>query len=211
MTRLFILALLATTMIGCESTYYATWEKLGYEKRDILSERVEETRDDQEEASEQFADALEQFQSVVKVDGGELETKYKKLKAELEDSEDIAEDVRNRIASVEDVAADLFEEWEQELESYSDANLKRASAEQLRDTKQRYRKLLSAMQNAESKMEPVLSVFRDQVLFLKHNLNARAIASLQNTVVELESDVAALIADMNKSIAEADEFIKSIQ
>lgn len=211
MTRTFILGLFALTMIGCESTYYATWEKLGYEKRDILSERVEETRDDQEEASEQFADALEQFQSVVKVDGGELETKYKKLKADLEDSEDIAEDVRNRIASVEDVAADLFEEWEQELESYSDANLKRASAEQLRDTKQRYRKLLSAMQNAESKMEPVLSVFRDQVLFLKHNLNARAIASLQNTVVKLESDVAALIADMNKSIAEADEFIKSIQ
>lgn len=209
--RISILVLLAMTALGCESTYYATWEKLGYEKRDILSERVEETRDDQEEAKEQFADALEQFQSVVKVDGGELEAKYKKLKAELDDSEGIAEDVRNRIASVEDVAADLFEEWEQELEAYSDANLKRASKEQLRDTQRRYAKLLAAMKTAESKMEPVLKVFRDQVLFLKHNLNARAIASLQTTVVELESDVAALIADMNKSIAEADEFIKSIQ
>lgn len=198
-------------LTGCKSAYYGTWEKLGYEKRDILAERVEEASDDQKEAKKQFKDALAQFQSVVKVDGGELESKYKKLKGELEDSEDIAASVKKRIKSVESVAADLFAEWKKELDQYNDAGLRRSSEQQLAETRAQYSRLVTAMKSAGSKMEPVLKVFRDQVLFLKHNLNARAIASLRNTVVELETDVAALIRDMDKSIAEADAFIKGLE
>ena len=35
-------------------------------------------------------------------------------------------------------------------------------------------------------MKPVLAAFHDQVLVLKHNLNARAIASLEGTAVTLQ-------------------------
>ena len=209
--NLAISVVLLNVLAGCSATYYAAWEKLGYEKRDILAERVEEASDDQKEAKKQFASALEQFRSVVKVDGGELESKYKKLKSELEESEEIAESVSERIESVEEVANDLFAEWKKELDQYSDANLRQSSEQKLRETKKQYAKLLAAMKTAESKMEPVLKVFRDQVLYLKHNLNARAISALRSTVVELETDVAALIKDMDKSIAEADAFIKGLE
>lgn len=43
---------------GCQSAYYGAWEKLGVEKRDILVDRVENAKESQEEAQEQFADAL---------------------------------------------------------------------------------------------------------------------------------------------------------
>ena len=66
------------------------------------------------------------------------------------------------------------------------------------------------MQRAESKMAPVLAAFSDQVLYLKHNLNARAIASLDDTVIELEGEIAGLIADMEASIAEANTFIDAM-
>ena len=78
------------------------------------------------------------------------------------------------------------------------------------DTRKRYDVLMVAMKGAETKMTPVLGAFGDQVLFLKHNLNAQAITSLQDTVVKIESDVGKLIEEMQKSIAEADSFIASM-
>jgi len=183
---------------------------MGYHKRDILVERVDEARNEQEEAKEQFRDALEAFQSVVAFDGGDLRAVYDRLSHELDASEARAEAVTDRIASVNRVATDLFEEWETELDQYESADLRRRSEEQLWATKSRYEQLYAAMRRAESKMEPVLVAFRDQVLFLKHNLNAQAVASLQGEVVTLQAEIDDLIAEMEEAIAEADAFIASM-
>lgn len=204
------LSVLAPVLGGCQSTYYAAWEKLGWHKRDILVDRVEKARDSQEQAKTQFADALEQFRSVVKVDGGDLQTKYDKLRVELADSRARAGDVSDRIDGVKDVSEALFREWEGELDQYESPDLRRASASELKDTRRRYDQLIAAMERAESKMQPVLSAFSDQVLFLKHNLNARAVASLQGVTVSLEKEIGVLIEDMNRSIDEANAFIETM-
>jgi hypothetical protein len=197
-------------LASCQTAYYATLEKLGYHKRDLLVRRVQDARDSQEEAKEQFQSALEQFSSVVNFRGGELEAKYNQLKAALDNSDDRAQAVHKRIAAVEDVAEALFKEWEGELSQYTNDTLRRASARQLAQTRQRYIPLMRAMRRAETKMAPVLAAFRDQVLFLKHNLNAQAIASLQQELVTVETDIAALMRAMEASIAEADAFIKAL-
>ena len=201
---------LLATLIGCQTAYYSTWEKLGWHKRDILVDRVTDARDEQEAAKEQFADALERFIAVTEVDGGELDTRYRDLNTAYQRSESRARGVRDRIESVEDVAEDLFAEWEGELEEYESRELRRASERQLRETRRRYDGMIAAMRSAESKMDPVLSAFRDQVLFLKHNLNARAIASLQDTTSRIEDDVAQLIREMEASIREANTFIEQM-
>jgi len=205
--RRSILPVLAAALAlgGCSGI--AVREKLGFPKREQLVNRVEETRDAQEEAKVQFASTLEELQSLTGADGGELETIYNRLRRELERSESRAAAVTERIDAVERVGKALFKEWEAELEEYDSASLRRASEEQLEETRARYEELTRAMRRAESKMEPVLAAFGDQVLFLKHNLNARAIASLDRTVAELEGEIATLIADMEASIAEANAFI----
>ena len=68
----------------------------------------------------------------------------------------------------------------------------------------------TAMKKAETKIKPVLRAFNDRVLFLKHNLNAGAIASLRKQKKAVETDIKSLVADMNKSISEADRFIKAM-
>lgn len=208
---------LGTTMLvsllvftGCQTAYYKTMEKVGYHKRDLLVSRVEAARDVQQEAKEQFQTALERFTEVLGFDGGDLEKKYNQLNKEYEKSESKAEAVRDRIASVEDVAQALFKEWEGELQEYNSDALRRASQVKLDDTRNRYGQLISAMKRAESKIDPVLTAFRDQVLFLKHNLNAQAIASIQNELVSVESDIALLIREMERSIGEADSFIQAM-
>jgi hypothetical protein len=202
------LALLLVT--GCQRAYYATMEKFGYHKRDILVQRVQDARDSQEEAKEQFQSALEKFSAVLNFHGGALEEQYNQLKAEFDRSEAKANAVRKRINAVEDVAHALFREWEEELEQYSSPSLRRASAQQLAQTRRRYTPLIGAMRRAESKIDPVLSAFRDQVLFLKHHLNARAIASLKQERVAIEADITSLIRAMEASITEANTFIKTI-
>jgi hypothetical protein len=207
-----VTSLLAFSLSGCSGIYYDAQEQLlGRQKRHILRSRVEAGQKDQAEAQEQFQSTLDLFKDVTKFDGGELEGFYKKLQGEYDDSEARAEDVRERIVSIEKVATDLFTEWEGEIGDIQSADLRRRSRESMNETKLRYQRYIAAMRRAEGKMEPVLLAFRDQVLFLKHNLNARAIASIQENTVEIENDVAALIRDMRRSVSEAESFLDSMQ
>jgi len=207
-----IVAALTFTLLlaGCQSAYYAAWEKVGVEKRDILVDRVENAKESQEDAQEQFSSALEAFSAVVMFDGGELEDVYDKLNGQYEDSLAAAEEVSVRIDKVESVAQALFDEWESELDKYQNASLKRDSAAKLRETQRRYNTLIKAMRKAESKMPPVLSALQDNVLYLKHNLNASAIGALQGELSTIENNVAQLINQMNAAIAESDAFIASM-
>ena len=206
---LCVLSLIFT--VGCSKTYYSAMEQIGYDKREILTDRVESARESQEEAKEQFSSALERFKSVVAFDGGSLQSKYEELNDEYELSEQRAEAVKDRIDAVEDVAQALFAEWADEIKQYTSFKLRKSSQDKLTATKRKYSGLIRAMRNAEAKMYPVLSAFKDQVLYLKHNLNAKAIAALEGELGTIRSDVDVLIKEMDKSIAEADAFIKTLE
>lgn len=203
--------LLLLITVGCESTYYSAMEKIGVEKRDILVDRVEGARDSQEAAQEQFASALEQYSALLNFNGGDLQGIYEAISDEYEASREAANQVSDRINAIENVAQALFDEWHDELEQYSNASLRRDSERKLRDTERRYGQLLRAMRRAESRMVPVLDALKDNVLYLKHNLNAKAIGALQGELGSIESDVARLIADMNSAIAESEVFIASLE
>ncbi len=206
-----MLLLIALDLSSCDTAYLATMEKMGYAKRDILSDRVKSARNAQEDAKQEIQSTLELFGKVVSYDGGDLESTYKKLSGELEASEDSAKAVRKKIADVESVADALFSEWEQELGQYSSADLRRKSQAKLTQTKSGYKDMLSAMKRAEQRIDPVLRPLRDQVLYLKHNLNARALAAIKGELVKVDAQVDQLVKDMNRSIAEADKFIQSME
>lgn len=207
----WLIIALALALSGCQSAYYAAWEKLGVEKRDILVDRVEDARETQQDAQEQFSSALEQFSTLINYDGGELQRVYEQLGDEYESSKSAAEDVTARIDSVESVAEALFDEWQNELENYTNANLRRDSERQLKDTRRRYENLLKSMRRVERSMDPVLASLQDNVLYLKHNLNANAVGALQGELQSISQNVSRLIQEMNAAIAQSDEFIKSIQ
>jgi t-SNARE complex subunit (syntaxin) len=186
-------------------------EKLGVHKRDIMVDRVKAARDTQNEAKEQFLTAMEQFKSVVNFQGGDLEKEYSKLNATLQKSESKAAEVRNRIKAVEDVSEALFSEWRSEIKQYTSDTLRKSSQHKYDVTKKKYTELMKAMKKAEGKLEPALAPLRDQVLFMKHNLNARAIAGLSNELISVQTNVDRLVRDMESAITEADAFISSLK
>lgn len=200
----------ASVLPACTSAGIAIREQLGYAKREQLVDRVEDARDAQDAAKKQFDSALDEFLALTGSTGTKLEETYSRLKKQADRANERADTVRSRISSVEAVSAALFKEWQKELEQFKTPQLRTQSEQMLQSTRVQYDKLIGVMKNAESRMQPVLDIFNEQVLFLKHNLNAQAIASLQNTATQLETDVAALIRELETSIAEANTFIEQM-
>ena len=196
---------------GCQQAYYATMEKVGVHKRDILVDRVEGAQQSQRQAQEQFSSALEQFSALVKYDGGDLQRQYKLTQAEYDACEKSALDVKNRIDAIEQVAEALFKEWQQELNEYSNQSLKRDSERKLSQTRRQYNSLLVTMRQAEATMQPVLASLKDNALYLKHNLNAQAIGALKGEFGSIERDISRLLTEMNKAIAESERFLTTLK
>jgi len=204
------LAALVLLNAGCRSAVYSTYEKFGVYKRDLLKKRVIAARNEEKEAGEQFKDALTKLRELYGSSGSDLEKTYDKLKSEYDGSVAKAESVRKRVRDMETVAADLFREWESEIKQISSEQMRASSRDQLRQTRARYDEMHAALKRAEDSMAPVLVKFRDHVLYLKHNLNAQAIASLKGEAVSIQNDIARLIEDMNASVQQADAFIKQM-
>ena len=205
-----ILLLSSLLLTGCSSIYYEAMEKIGKEKRDILVQRIVDGKKDQEEAKKQLKTTLEAFQALTGFNGGNLEKTYKKLNGEFTEAEKRSQALSDRIASIDKVAKDLFEEWDKEAGAMKDKSLRTRSLQMLRETRTRHQQYLKRMQQTERKIKPVLDGFRDQVLFLKHNLNARAIGSLKSTAAKLDGEVGTLIKDIEGSMLEADSFISTL-
>ncbi|NOH96165.1 DUF2959 domain-containing protein [Vibrio sp. 99-70-13A1] len=210
MPYLLVFMLSIFTLTGCQSAYYSAMEQVGYHKRDIMVDRVEDAKESQQDAQEEFTSALEALTALTKFNGGELEGMYNQVNDKYQDSEKAAQNVSDRIAAIEDVSDALFDEWQAELELYTSSSLRRSSEQKLRETKASYKTMLSAMKRAEKKMDPVLNTLRDNTLYLKHNLNASAVGSLQGDFMSLEKDIAYAIKQMNTAITESDKFLERL-
>lgn len=206
---LFLAVMVGLLWSGCRSTYYSMWETLGKEKRHLLRDEVENAREDQAKASEEFKDALTRIKELTGFRGGELENVYLQLKDDYEDCERRASIIDERIGNVEQIAADLFVEWEAEIGQMTNATFRSNSRQSLTQTRERYNQLHRAMVQARSRMDPVLSRLNDYVLYLKHNLNAQAVGALGSEMGRIEADVDMLVRDIERSIEAADTFLKT--
>ena len=213
MKRLITSGLIAASLLlsGCQSAYYGAMEKVGYHKRDIMVDRVKDAKESQEDAQKEFSSALEEMQALLNHDGGNLEKAYNKAKDEYESAQSAADNVSNRIKKVEDVAEALFDEWQDEIGEISKASLRRNSEAKLKETRRAYEQLIKSMHRAESKMPPILTAMKDNMLYLNHNLNAQAIGAIKGEFASLQTDISGLIKEMNKSINESNKFIESLE
>lgn len=209
--RLLVLVCSQMLLLGCASAYYDALESIGVHKRDIFVDRIEESLEVRKEGQAQFESALEQFKATVDFDGGGLEKAYNLFNDEYEESEEAANAISEHISAVESVADALFEEWSDELDLYTSPSLRRASERQYKSTQKKYQRLLASMRRVEESMQPVLATMRDNVLFLKHNLNARAIDTLKGELGSINRDVSKLVKNMQRSIAEAEAFITTLK
>lgn len=206
---LFVVTLFMS-LAGCSSAYYGFWDKLGWDKPDLLVASVKDARTSQEEAKEEFKSALQQFQQAMNYEPGEVDEVYDRLHAAYEDSADKAEEVRERVGAIKKHGDALFADWEKDLDEFSDREYRRTSERMLNDSRQDLARLVAKMERAAESMDPVLDAMKDQQLLLKGYTYRRAITQLEERVPQLEADVQRLIEQMNESIEEANRFIEQM-
>jgi tetratricopeptide (TPR) repeat protein len=185
-------------------------ETIGEHKRILVVQHVEQACQSMQETKGEFQDALEQLKTLASISETALDHRYNLLNRQYQFCRAKSENVSNRIKAIETVSEALFLEWEKELNDYTNKTLRNNSKQQLRLAKQNYTRLIKTMKNAESKIQPVLSALKDQVLYIKHNLNARAIAALRHEFIEIGLDISQLIFAMEQTIAEANLYVNAI-
>jgi len=207
--RYLTLLTLLSGAISCSNAYYAAWEKLGYEKRDLLRSAIAKARHDEVETAEQFKDALEALQAAYGTKPSELQKFYSRLKNEYESSEAQARTLKGRVTTLNKIAGDLFREWKNEADSMSSHSLRTRSLEQREKTMDRFADLSNALERSEKQMDPVLEQMKEYVLFLKHNLNAQSIGSLREESRDIQLGMDRLTDSMSLSINEMDSFLRN--
>lgn len=204
---LSILLIASLLLTACSTVKYEALEQVGIYKRDILVDRVEDARDSQADTKEELVEAYAELNTLIDTDGGDLEKQYRALNRKVERSQDAIDELDDHLNAIDRVSADLFKEWEAELDQYSSAALRRDQSQKLADSRRAFTALRARMQTARDRVDPVMAVLNDNVLYLKHSLNARALDALRGEATALEGKVDALIRDMQLAIDEADAFI----
>ncbi len=206
-------ALLILTLISlsaCQSTYYKAWEFLGKEKRDLLTSKIEDTKDSQKDSQKEVKDILEQVRNKYGLEAKEIESFYDNLKSDYESFKAQANELKGNAKDVRTIAKDLFQEWEQEAYTFKNSSYKRSSLKKLQETKREFNSLSRQMAQSEAQLDQVLNVLRDQVLFLKHNLNAKTLASFEGEFDRIEKEIETLIRRIDQSLSATENFQLSL-
>lgn len=211
MKSLFVIMILATAVSSCSTIYYSFWEAFGTEKRELLRDSIKKSNDIQEDTQSELQSALDRIRSEYKFDESELERTYDKLSSDYEAIKRKSESLSNRIDKVEDIANDLFGEWKDEAEEISNSKYKKESLKKREKTMTKFGELLKSMRNVEGSLKPFLVTFNDQVLFLKHNLNAKSLGAFKTEFRSIEKELSTLSQSIKKSSKEAEDFIDELK
>ncbi len=193
-----------------KETKYSAYEFFGIEKRDLFKKKIKNTKEDQQQAGESFKSALEKLKSIYSFSGGNLEKQYRNLDSAFQNAETKVKAVHASVVQLETVAQDLFTEWTKEIQQIKTDDLRSGSRITLSDTQKKYAVFHASLKKSEGRLNPVLTKLKDHVLFLKHNLNARALSGLKTESGKIQGDIEELLKEMNTSIAQADDFIQTL-
>ena len=209
--RAFSLVLLFLLLTGCKSFYYDALEHTGIHKRDLLMQRIEKVRDAQMAAQKQFETTLLEYRSVVLFQSGDLSKRQTQLEEDYRAAQLRARNVRYHLQGVDSVADDLFSEWKSELKDYRTAELRRAAEADYDRTRQQYATLREQLNETEARLQPLLDLLGDQMLSLRHSLNARTLTQSPDAYTQLEQDMKRLSEEMTRANNQADMFIRRLR
>lgn len=182
-----------------------------FKTRDNFIVAIKDANSTQDAVKAQFQNASDQFMQLINFHGGALEDKYVELQKEYLKSKELLNDFQNKINKIKKSASNLFKEWDKEIEQYSDGKIQAKSKELKDESVKQYEMIIVLMERNEQNLEDYLKILGDNVLFLKHNLNSKAVFSLREVSAELQGNINDIILDIDNSITKTNEFIQHMK
>lgn len=194
---------------GCanlEATFFQPKDSLALV--DDLSDRIEEVHVASEVAKERMTAAVETLRSIVSPDfRGDGLSAHAELTRAIEQSEEQAEVFRERVADMKDTAKELFDRWASDLEGFTNAEMRQHSQRRLEETRTRYQAIVAAVDPAQWSYDAVNRSLGDHALFLGHDFNRAAVASLRPGVDSLVAQGGELESRLVLGMTAAKEYL----
>lgn len=206
-----VLSVAALFALGsCQAMYLGTLEQFGFEKREILYERVETAGDSIVVLEQRLDEAFSVYREAIHQEGGDLLSSQKRFSNFYDKVEDAASNFDSRIEKVQAVADAMFEEWNSETGEIIDAELRRKSRSNYTRALNQYGNLLRSMRAVQAETDPILTRLRDHVLFMKLNLHPNAYAPLRKTETEFVASAEAVKGTMHATYEEVQNFLRVV-
>lgn len=208
LARAALLAALVSVSGGC-LTGGGSFLVLGgsHAPQEDLVESVHEAGLEVDEARGDFGEAFRLYQRLTAPQAAELEDLSEAFEDALETCQARARRLTKRLDAVQRENDELVEDWRAELQQFSGETLRKKSETMLQETHARSKRVLDALTRVQERMQPVVLKLQDYALFFHHNLNARAIATLQDTYKDFDAEFRALEGEFGKARTEVDAFL----
>jgi len=136
---------------------------------------------------------------------------YRSLVKEMENCDKRVAKVREQTAGMNGDASAYFKDRGASLEKIASEDLRKLAGDRLDDSKTRFEAVLAAGRAAGEDYQALMAKLRDQVLFLGHDLNPTAVASLEKDAGELNAQAKQLFGKIDETVTSFNEYIKSLR
>lgn len=196
---------------GCQSSpYYASMERLGVSRGEVLAERVDAARQAQQRAREALDSALSRLELALSASPSTFSREREALTQALEKSDDAQRDLAWRLDDADEAAEAVFTEWHDELDDYHDERYRELSERQLAESRERYADIRQALATSREQMRPVTETLNDTALLLEHEEKARDLAALGDRMPEMRDTLGELATRAAQIDRETDALVEAL-
>jgi len=183
----------------------------GVKQAENLVKKTEASAKAITEAREQIKTTLDGYNALIEGNVEDTKKAYGNLQKEMDRSDDRAEDVGKRIDEMNVEADKYFADWTRSLDGISSPDLRARSEERMKDARSRYDQILATTGKAGDMFASFIQNLRDQVTYLGHDLNPRALASLEGDATKLNTAAESFFGKIDSAIDEATSYAASLR
>jgi chromosome segregation ATPase len=178
--------------LGADSTAQAT----------MVKEKIQSLRSGSAQGRNQVTLTLEELNRL-QAPGVELRPQFERFKAELVKLEAQAASARERATAMKEKGQAFFADWEEQVKSIQNENIRDAAADRLEKRKKSYGRIIASMQDAREELVPFLSDLNDIKTLLDGELTPQSVASAKNLIKKANwagGDVREALVDVEKEL-----------
>lgn len=168
----------------------------------IVKQKIESLRADCATARRQVTVTLEELNRL-RVKDIDLRPQFEKFKAELVKMGERAENGRTRADAMKAKGEEFFADWEQQVRSIQNPDIRKAAENRLVKRKKSYNKILTTMQEAKAELVPFMSDLNDLKKMFDGELTTSSVASAKDLFRQANwhgNDVNESLLDVEKEL-----------
>ena len=187
-------ALLAASMgLGCQSNS-------GYAHSDSAANHMDDLRESARELSTKIQSSVATLSDVVASAESDPKPAFKRYKQELSAAESARGDCEDTFASIVEECEAYFAQWEAEMATVTDADLKEKADARRKKLEQAIARVKKSMETARTELDTFMTSLQDMKTFLGNDLSPAAIKSVDDKAKKATRDSKKIVDKLDELV-----------